>query len=191
MSLVRLQKCWRTRMIHGNIVFPSGVSHTKSEWPHLSKWFMVSFSMVAFRRRIHFGGCRCVGLPFLYHGKGNSHHWYTTHGSRQHRTGSLWYGDCEHTHTHINRHSAQRSRGHTKNTVCVWMGVNMCVNLNTVWCVWAVLLLFSLWQLNHRPPPFPAHNLRRWLVHTFPQLYGPVPGDRAVMCFIDMLQVTP
>lgn len=164
---------------------------------------MVSFSLVAFRRRRHFGGCHCVGLPFLYHGKGNSHHWYTTHGSHL-----SWLEACgvetvnrslqTYTHTYIRIKKIYGEITHyvhgAQITVCVCLSGCECVRhlkLKCVWCVWTVLLLFSLWQLNHPPPSFPVCNLRRWLVHIFPQLYGLVPGDGAVMCFIDMLQVTP
>lgn len=150
-----------------------------------------------FRRRRHFGGCHCVGLPFHFHGKGNSHHWYTTHGSHQHgleACGGETVSRSLQTHTHIKYMDASDIQ-YTEDTQCVFVrvGVNVCVTWTwkCVWCVRVALLLFSLWQLNHPPPPFPVRNLRRWLVHIFPQLYGLAPGDGAVMCFIDMLQVTP
>lgn len=190
-----IAKRWHGCMIHSSIVFPTGVTHSQNVWPHLTEWFMVSFSMVAFCFS-HFGGCHCIGLPFPYHGKGNLHHWYTTHGSHL-----SWLEACgvetvnrslqTQTHIHI-KYMDISNIYYTEDTQCTNNSVCKYVrhlNLKCVWCVWAVLLLFSLWQLNHPPPPFPVCNLR--LVHIFPQLYGLVPGDGAVMCFIDMLQVTP
>lgn len=161
-----------------------------------SEWFIVSFSMVAFHRRRHLGVCHCVERPFIFHRKGKDHHSYTTHGSHQLRLeacGVETVSKSPQTYTHMHRKYMAIANIEDISTVtaCVCLSGCECVrHLKCFWCVWARLLLFSLWQLNHSPPPVPVRKLRRWLVHIFPQLYGLVPSEGTVMCFIDMLQVT-
>lgn len=157
--------------------------------------------MVAFCRRRHFGGCHCVRLPFLCHGKGKYHHWYTTHGSHQQglqACGVETVSSSPQAYTHTYKvyvymiHLVHRGNTNANNSVClsewVWMCASLVFEVHLMCVSGAPVILYL--TAKSSPPPFPVRNLRRWLVHIFPQLYGLVPSDGAVMCFIDMLQVT-
>ena len=147
-----------------------------------SNWMVYDlFCYGGFRQDTFLGDATVSGCPSCLMEKVHFHHWYTTHGNHQQRLeacGVETVSRSPQTPTHIDISNIMETEDIqcANNSVCCAAGCECVHHLFLkcfLMCVWFMLLLLSLWQLNHQMSS-----------SYFPQSYGPVPVTWAAICVL-------